>query len=132
MTNKVQTGCGKCGGNGRYYFQGGSDVCYPCNGTGRVWTTEAKLAAGRAYVAKMEARMLEERGRMDREEEARLDSEAMIDARGIRGAREFFAAHREDVAALAGLIGAMRNARLFDASNAVVAHRNALIARGGK
>lgn len=131
-TKTVSLGCGKCSGSGRYHFSSGSDICYPCNGTGQIRMSAAKHAAIQAEAVRYEAHRAAELAHEERAAEALVDAESMIESRGIEGARAYFAAHRSDVDALAGLIDAMRNARLSDASNAVVRHRNALIAGGAR
>lgn len=127
-TTMVSVDCGKCGGSGVYHFGAYSrGACYPCNGRGKVKLSAEALAQAQAYRRKLEERHAELRAAEERTAAAFIAAESAIEARGIQGAREFFATHRTDADALAGLIDAMRNARLSDASNAVVRHRNALV-----
>jgi hypothetical protein len=128
MTNKMTTtGCGNCGGSGRYYFgDRSSGACFPCNGTGKVRISFAKLEAMRAETARWETYRAEAQSREEAEALAYSRAEDMILDHGIEGARRFFAQHRTDPVALAGLIYAMRDHGFSDASNAVVRHRSTL------
>jgi DnaJ-class molecular chaperone len=126
MTATVKVECGKCAGSGRYHFHGGSDICYPCNGTGSVRMSAAELAKMKADAARLESYRAEQLAEEAEESAAYDAAAALIAAKGIAGAREFFAANRTNRTALAGLILAMRDAQMEAASNAVVAHRNAL------
>lgn len=130
MTNTVTVDCGKCSGSGRYYFHGGSGVCYPCDGSGKIKMARAKYEAALAYRAKADAAQAVEAEREDREDRAFQAATAAIDTSGIDGARRFYADHRDDSVALGGLVNAMRNARMFEASNAVAARVRELQAAG--
>lgn len=129
-TAMIKVGCGKCGGNGRYYFAGGSDICFPCNGTGKIRMSKARherILADRAAMAESWAKSCaEDEARQGRVDDFYHQAERMIETQGIRGARVFFATHRDNAEALAGLIGAMRDVGMYDAANAVVIVRNKL------
>lgn len=130
----VRIECGRCV-RGTFYYPGGSGPCYRCEGTGKVTVNAAKHAAavamGIAYQAGLQAQRDANGGRTDdelceeHEETSYGEALGMIQARGVDGARAFFAAHRGDHAALRGLVGAMRDEGMVDASNKVVAHMNA-------
>ncbi len=123
----VSTVCGKCDGSGRFFYGDRSrGACYPCNGSGRIMMSAAELEAAKAYAAKLEIAREQEIAAEQAENDAFLAAEQAILSRGINGAREFFAANRTNPVALAGLIFALRNARMESESNAVCRHRNAL------
>lgn len=129
----VKVDCGKCGGNGRYYFGAHSHgACYPCNGTGKVSMSAAKFEAMKAaaadHAARYEAHRAAELAELAAFEGAYFAARELIERDGIRGARAYFTAHRTDAQALSGLIAAMRDFRFEAESNKVVAYRNAMLA----
>lgn len=129
MTNSksatVLVNCGKCGGNGRYYFAGGRwEACFPCEGEGKIRMSRAKHA--RLLVAKerLAARWEESCAREAAEERAREESyfsaREVIEELGLDGARAYFRDHRADRLAIEGLIPAMRELGYHEEANAVV------------
>jgi hypothetical protein len=118
----VTIDCGKCGGNGRYYFHGGHGVCFSCEGTGKQTMSAVKYAKLVEGAKRYEAVRADYDAVERHEDESFNAATGMIDSQGIQGARNFFAANRTDHTALCGLVNAMRNAGLMDASNAVVRH----------
>lgn len=135
MTNNttvktVTVDCGKCGGNGKYFFRGGHGVCFPCEGTGKLRMSAAKYARILEGAARMEAARADYDALERHEGESFNLASDMIASSGIRGARKFFAAHRTDHTALCGLVMAMRNANMMDESNAVVRHMSERSRRG--
>lgn len=134
-TKTVTVPCGKCAGSGRYYFHTsptttGSDICYPCNGRGKITMTAAKHARVEAEKARMaatwETYCAAETARETAEDAAYFEALDLIGSGGIQAAREFFRANRTNRNALAGLIAAMRETDLVEESNAVVRFRNAM------
>jgi hypothetical protein len=127
----VLVDCGRCV-KGTFYYTGGSGACFTCHGTGKLRMSAAKHAELVAHGERMKLAQAAEIAHEHAEEAAYQEALAAIYTGGVEAARKYFAEHRNDADAIAGLIGAMRDSELVEESNAVVRFRNAMSARGGR